>query len=282
MRQQDSMISVLRHGGLAETTIKQYCYEVRRFFQWLGRDRPASVRRPDVVRYLDFCAVRSVGYRKMAHAALRAFFVATLNRPEVVANIPWPHVPTPLREPPRLSQLHQILPAVDDLRCRAALRVIVGAGLRVSEVCALRVEDVVVERDESGKRANVGVLRVRNGKGGKGRFAPLSETLLRELRQYFREVRPVGWLFPNRRNDGPIDSPTLRRALTLACAACKTPRWTPHGLRHGYATAMLEAGADLPTLQHSMGHKRISTTSLYMHVRRDKLAAMPDLLARRT
>lgn len=280
MRLQDSMISVLRHAGRAESTIGQYCFEVRRFFRWYGRNRPLLVRREDVLRYLGECGRRSVGYRKLAQAGLRAFFVTTLNRPEVVANIPWPRVPTPLRDPPRLAQVQVVLAAVDDLRCQAALRVIVASGLRISEVCALQIEDVVVGRDDVGKRADVGVLRVRCGKGGKGRLAPLPETLLHDLRDYFRQVRPKTWLFPNVRGSGPIDPLTIRRALTLACSRCSMPRWTPHLLRHGYATAMLEAGADLPTLRRSMGHKRIETTAIYMHVRRDRLAMMPDLLAK--
>lgn len=279
MRLQDSMISVLRHGGRASSTIRIYTYEVRRFFVWLGRNRPLTVRRPDVLRYLDELGRRSVSGRKMAHAALRSFFLHVLNRPEVVAHIPWPRVATPLRDPPRLTELRRVLRAVDDLRCRAALCVIVASGLRISEVCALRVEDVLVERDNNGNRASDGVLAVRHGKGGKGRFAPLSATLLRYLRSYARRVRPQGWLFPNRRGDGPIGPQTIRQALTQACARCSSPRWTPHVLRHGFATAMLEAGADLPTVQQSMGHKDVATTSIYLHVRRDKIAKMPDLLA---
>jgi integrase len=276
------MISVLRHGGRAESTIKQYCYEVQRFFTWLGWNRPLSVRRSHIISYLDHCASRSIGYRKMAHAALRAFFLHTLNRTDVVANIPWPRVAAPLRIPPRLVDIHRMLPAVRDPRCRAALQIIVGAGLRVSEVCALRVEDVQVERDAQGRRADLGVIVVRKGKGGKDRLAPLPPTLLRELRHYWRQMKPRTWLFPNRRADGPIDPPLLRRALTEACLACGVPRWTPHLLRHAYATAMLEERTELPSIQNSMGHRRLSTTSVYMHVRRDQIMAMPDLLAPRT
>jgi integrase len=145
-----------------------------------------------VTASLDVCAQRSIGYRKMAHAALRAFFVATRNRPEIVANIPWPRVAPPLREPPRLAELHGILLAVSDLRCRTALRVIVRAGLRTSEVCALSVDDIIVERDAAGRRADIGVFRVVRGKGGKSRFVPLSRTLLSDLREVNREVRPMG------------------------------------------------------------------------------------------
>ena len=280
MRLQDGMVAVLCHGGRCATTQKRYCSEVRRFLRWLGHDRPLRVSRADVVGYLGHIGDGAVSRRKMAHAALRFLYVHVVDRPEVVAAIPWPRVPRSLRSGPRWPDVRQLLRAVEDPVCRAALCVIAAGGLRVSEACSLRLSDVQPERDAQGRKLDRGVLVVRAGKGGKERLAPLSPRLLTALRRYFVAVRPTGVLFPNRTRTGPLHPNAVRLALRAACARCGLEEViTPHQLRHAFATTMLERGADLPTLQAALGHDRLSTTAVYLHVRRDKVAAMPDLLA---
>ena len=263
-------------------TEESYCREVRRFLAWLGHDRPLRARREDVLAYLEHVGERSVSGRKMAHGALRFFYVHVVNRPEVVASIPWPRVPRSLRCGPRWAEVPKVLRAVEDPVCRAVLCVIAASGLRISEACSLRVTDVQSERDEQGRKLDYGVLLVRGGKGGKERLAPLSPTLLGALRRYFVAVRPEEVLFPNSTQTGTIRPRKVRQELRQACVrvGLRAPL-TPHQLRHAFATTMLEQGADLPTLQAALGHQRASTTSVYLHVRRDRLAAMPDLLAPR-
>lgn len=278
MRIQDAMTAMLRHGGRCQLTQKRYCWEVRRFLDSVGHDRPRRVCRQDVITYLDHVGQRSVWRRKMAHAALQFLYVRVLNRPYVVAGIPWPRVPRSLRCGPRWPETLALLRAVADPLCQALLSVTAASGLRISEACALRICDVQTERDERGRKLDHGVLLVR-GKGGKERLAPLSATLLRVLRRYFLAVRPTDFLFPNRSRKGHVTPDTVRKALREACTRRElTKTITPHQLRHAFATTMLERGADLPTLQAALGHQRLSTTSGYLHVRRDRLAAMPDLM----
>jgi integrase/recombinase XerD len=275
MRLQDCMIAVLRHGGRCLATEQSYCREVRRFLDWLGHNRPLRVCRQDVLAYLDHIGETSVCRRKMAHAALQFLYVHVLDRPAVVSGIPWPRIPRSLRFGPRWTEVPALLRAVTDPVCRAVLYVIAASGLRISEACVLRVSDIQPERDEHGHKLDRGVLFIRAGKGGKERLAPLAPTLLVALRHYFVAVRPTDFLFPNRSRTGHVVPKTVRQA----CARLgSTPIIRPHQLRHAFATTMLERGADLPTLQAALGHQRLSTTSVYLHVRRDRLAAMPDLL----
>lgn len=280
MRLEDRMVALLCHATRCLATQRRYCAEVRRFLRWFGDDRPSQAHRADVVDYLSQIGDRSICGRKMAHAALRFLYVHVLNRPEVVTAIPWPCVPRSLRSGPCWPEVRALLRAVEDPVCRAAACVMGAAGLRVSEACALRVSDVQPERDEHGRKLDRGVLFVR-GKGGKERLAPLSPTLLRALRRYFVAVRPVDFLLPNTTRTGALQPVTVRKALREACARCGVEVVTPHQLRHAFATTMLERGADLPTLQKALGHERLATTAVYLHVRRDKVAAMPDLLATR-
>lgn len=280
-RFQDDMVAVLRHGGRRSSTQKSYCLEMRRFLKWVGHDRPLRVSRADVVAYLAHFDEGSVCRRKMAHAALRFFYLHVVNLPEMVAGIPWPRVARSLRSGPRWNEAVKVLRAVSDPVCRAVLCVIAAAGLRVSEACALRVEDVQTERDAAGRKLDHGVLLVRDGKGGKARLAPMSPTLQRTLRRYYITVRPAGAMFPNRSRAGNITANEVRLALHDACRrAGVVQHVTPHQLRHTFATTMLESGVDLPTLQVALGHERLSTTAGYTHVRRDRIAAMPDLLAK--
>lgn len=278
MRLQDAMITVLRHGGRSQRTQQDYCGEIRRFLKSLGHDRPLRVSREDVIAYLDHVGGRSVYRRKMAHAALKFLYVRVVNRPEVIAGIPWPRIPRSLRCGPRWSEVLVLLRAVANPVCQTLLCVIAASGLRISEACALRISDVQPERDERGRKLDRGVLLV-HGKGAKERFAPLPTTLVHVLRRYFLAVRPADFLFPNRSRSGHVAPGTVRKALREACARRGlTQAITPHQLRHAFATTMLERGADLPTLQAALGHQRPSTTAVYLHVRRDRLAAMPDLL----
>src|SRR5262249_45157950 len=111
----------------------------------------------------------------------------------------------------------------------------------------------------------------RHGKGGKARGVPLPDVLLAERRAYWAEHRPADWLFP-----GPVGTPlsaaTLQRAFQAARRrAGLRPPATIHTLRHCYATHLLEAGTDLPTLQQLLGHTHLSTTLRYLHLRSDRL-----------
>lgn len=278
-RLQDDMVAVLRHAGRRQNTEENYVREMRRFLRWLGHNKPLKVRRPEVVVYLEHLGKRSVPSRKMAHAALRFFYVHVVNRPEVMAGIPWPRRKRSLRIGPCWADVAKLLDEVTHPVCRAVILVIVAAGLRISEACSLRVEDVQTERDQTGRKLDHGVLFVRDGKGGKTRFAPLSPTLTLELRRYYAAERPQVHLFPNQLRTGHITHKTVRRELRKACVRAGFEKIvTPHELRHTFGTTMLERGADLPTLQVVMGHDRLSTTSRYTHVRRDRIAAMPDLL----
>lgn len=276
----DVMVSMLRHGGRRPSTESNYCREMRLFLEWLGHDRPLRACRSDVVAYLGYLGERSVCRRKMAHAAIRFFYVHAVNRPEVVAGIPWPRVPKSLREGPRCHEVGMVLGALCDPLFRAVVCVVVGAGLRISEACALRVEDVRTNRDAFGRKLNHGVLVVREGKGGKERLAPLSPTLRQELRSYWSFQRPSDLLFPNSQRTGHVTPKKVRSALHEACVRAGLKKHvTPHELRHTFSTMMLEQGVDLVTLQAALGHERLSTTAGYTHVRHDRIAAMPDLLA---
>jgi len=144
-----------------------------------------------------------------------------------------------------------------------------GAGLRVSEVVALKVSDI------DGQRMT---LRVEQGKGRKDRYAMLSPVLLQRLRSWWRiahaqgKILPGGWLFPGLDPMDPLSTRQLNRAVHAAAeAAGIDKRVSPHTLRHSFATHLLERKVDIRVIQVLLGHKKLETTSVYTHVATDLL-----------
>jgi integrase len=160
------------------------------------------------------------------------------------------------------AEVRRLLAAVPAGRNRLMLRIAYGCGLRVSELTHLRVADI------DGSRR---LLWVRHGKGNKDRGVPLPDVLLDDLRDYWRTARPADWLFagPSGR---PLHVAVLQRAFHRARrSAGIRSKVSCHTLRHCYATHLLEAGTDLPTLQRLLGHSHLATTLRYLHLRSDRL-----------
>jgi site-specific recombinase XerD len=123
------------------------------------------------------------------------------------------------------------------------------------------------------------VVQVRQGKGRKDRLVPLSLRLRDELRDYWRRYRPVGLRFPGARPLAPLCAGTVQRLVrrVVAQAQLRKPA-TLHTLRHSFATHLLEAGVDLSMVQKMLGHRHLSTTAHYLHLRSDRLCQLPSLL----
>jgi integrase/recombinase XerD len=197
----------------------------------------------------------SAGSINAAVAALRFFFNVTLERPDLVRHLTT--VNTPCRAPVVLSQeeVARLLGAAPGLKVKAALSVAYGAGLRVSEVVALKVSDIDSERM---------TLRVERGKGQRDRYVRLSPQLLELLREWWRAARPQAWLFPGQNPVNPMSARQLNRAVHAAKnLAGISKRVSTHTLRHSFATHLLEQGVDIRVIQVLLGHAKLETTALY-------------------
>ncbi|WP_232059495.1 tyrosine-type recombinase/integrase [Vreelandella aquamarina] len=133
-----------------------------------------------------------------------------------------------------------------------------GCGLRVTEVCHLRVSDIDSQRYQ---------LRVTQGKGGKDRMVLLPVTLLDRLRDYWRAYRPVTWLFPSALfPDQALHASAPQKAFTQAKRLAGVERVGGiHSLRHAYATHVLEQGLPVHQLQRLLGHRNLQSTMRYLH-----------------
>jgi site-specific recombinase XerD len=210
----------------------------------------------------------------LAICAFRFFYGVTLKRGVFALDIP--HGRAPQRQPQILSraEVHRLLAAASRPMDRLLLRTTYAAGLRLSEVVALRWSDIDSERM---------LLRVEQGKGSCDRYTILSASLLDHLRDYWRRHRcGNGWLFARRDLTAPVSIATAQRAYTAAKQqAGITKRGGIHALRHAFATHLLEAGIDVHTIQQFLGHRSLSTTQRYLHLTQahlDGRAAAMDLL----
>jgi site-specific recombinase XerD len=190
-------------------------------------------------------------------AAIKFLYTVTLGRPWEV-KLPFPKHQK--RLPPVLNaqQITAVLSAVKSLKYRAMLMALYAAGLRISEACRLRVQDI----DSQGM-----VLRVQDGKGAKDRYTVLAPRLLQVLREYWKQQRPKGWLFPGHTKDGHLSPVSVRAVFKRAlCQAGVPGHYTPHVLRHSFATHLLDAGTELVVIQALLGHRCLKTTALYTRV----------------
>jgi integrase/recombinase XerD len=236
------MIDDMTARRFKEKVQKDYVRHVRTFAAFLGRS-PDTATSEDLRRFQLHMAQQqiSAGSINAAVAALRFFFNVTLERPDLVRHLTT--VNTPRRAPVVLSQeeVARLLEAAPGLKVKAALSVAYGAGLRVSEVVALKVSDIDSERM---------TLRVERGKGQRDRYVMLSPQLLELLRQWWRAARPQAWLFPGQNPVNPMSARQLNRAVHAAKnLAGISKRVSTHTLRHSFATHLLEQNVDIRVIQ---------------------------------
>jgi site-specific recombinase XerD len=207
-------------------------------------------------------------------SALRFFFVKTLRRHFLAEYIPFPksrrRLPTVLSP----EEVTQLIDAAGNLYHRTLLMTLYSTAVRRAELCRLKVQDIDSQRM---------MIRINQGKGGRDREVPLSPKLLQTLRVYFRWMRPTTFLFPGTVKGVRADVPITPNVVWLACRQAAqragiTKRLSPHSLRHSSASHLLEAGADLRTLQLLLGHSRLEHTLIYLHLSPKHLQAIPNPL----
>ena len=274
-------ISPLRQRMIEDMTVRNFIEKTRNDYIHHVKSFTAFLRRsPDTATPEDLRAFQlhqtQTGVRppsiNAAVAALRFFFTVTLDRPDMARHL------TVVREPRRIPAILSpdevvcLLEAAPGPKYKAALSAAYGAGLRVSEVVALKVSDVDSKRM---------LLKIEQGKGRKDRFAMLSPQLLELLRDWYRIARPRIWLFPGQ---DPTNHLTPRQFNRIVHAAARTAeikkRVTPHTLRHSFATHLLEQNVDIRVIQTLLGHAKLDTTALYTRVATTTISAVISPLDR--
>jgi len=258
--------------GMAVRTREAYLGAVAGLAKYYGR-RPDRIDEAEVQRYL----LHLIEERKLAWAScnvvaqgLKFFYRVTLKRSEAQFGIPTARQPQKLPQILAREEVARLIERTAHPKHRVILMTTYGAGLRLNELCHLKVCDIDSSRM---------TIRVEQGKGAKDRYTLLSPRLLTELRRYWIAYRPKLWLFASQDGAHPISDATVQKIFYRAKArAGITKDCGIHGLRHAFATHLLEAGVDIHTIQRLMGHGHISSTLRYFHLARKHLANTPSPL----
>ena len=259
------MIEDMALRKLKPRTQEAYIRAVKRLARFLKRS-PDTATAEDLRRFQLHMATNGASSHiiNVTITGLRFFFETTLENHEVMRKMSTVHEPRKLPTILSTDEVKRLLEATTSLKYKAALSTAYGAGLRASEVAHLKVSDIDSQRM---------VIHVEQGKGSKDRNAMLSPTLLALLRQWWRTAQAErkmlkgGWLFPGQNPVNPISTRQLRRAMEAAVTlAGLDKRVSLHGLRHAFATHLLEQGVDIRMIQVLLGHKKLETTALYSHV----------------
>jgi len=254
------MIEDMQLRNLTPQTQRSYVHYVAEYARYFNRS-PELLDAEAIHQYLLYMLNERKLSPETVNGTVSALKFVYLNTLEM----PWtdeyfPRAKRPARLPIVLSHEEMLLffDHVPGLKNRAALMTCYGAGLRVSEAVALKVSDIDSKRK---------LIRVEQGKGQKDRYAMLSDRLLMVLRRYWKAFRPQHYLFPSWKPDRHMCTTSLQLACREAAArAGLRKKVTVHGLRHAFATHLLENGSDLCVIQVLLGHSRIDTTARYTRV----------------
>src|SRR3984957_1968048 len=255
------MIEEMCMRQLAPKTRDAYIRAVLHFTRYLRRS-PDTATAEELRAYQVHCVKQGISAISLnaTITGLKFFFEATLGQKEVMAKMHPVRVRRTLPIILSREEGARLIEAAKTLKHRTALSVTYGAGLRVSEVIALKVGDIDSQRM---------LLRVEKGKGQKDRYALLPPILLERLRTWWRYARaegkvlPGGYLFPGLDPMDSLSTRQLNRAVHEAAQAAHIDkRVTMHTLRHSFATHLLEQGETIRTIQVLLGHKKLETTAL--------------------
>lgn len=168
------------------------------------------------------------------------------------------------------KQVINLIASITNPKHHALISLAYATGMRRNEILALRPQDIDSARN---------MIIVNHGKGNKQRQIPINNSLIKILREYYKQYRPSKFLFEGYRIGLSYSATSFGRILQRACKKAKiNKRVTPHTLRHSFATHMLERGLNLKQLQLILGHNAMKTTAIYLHLADTSTIKMPDLL----
>jgi integrase/recombinase XerD len=276
-------MTTLRHQFIRELVIRGMAPKTQEAYVRAVRDLAVHYHKgPDLVTdeeikdYLVHLAQAKQLARSSVNVAvngIRCFFALVLKRDCEHLKRTIPHCQKAIRRP-RVYSIEE-LEGLFTVGCvhpkhRAFLMTVYGGGLRLGEACRLKPAQIDSARMQ---------IRVEEGKGHKDRYTLLSARLLQELRDYYRMFRPKQWLFFGRDQGEPLAHATGQKIFYNAQERAGLPdKGGIHSLRHSFATHLLESGVEITVVQRLLGHSSLSTTSVYLHVRQERLAQIQSPL----
>ena len=257
-------------GEYSEGTKHLYLTELRYLFSHYSEIRPSELTQKLVENYLLYLAATlkcSKTKTKMASQSISFFFKHVLKKeyhpPRIFNTAHCSKLPAVMS----VDEVRNIILSIKNEKHRALLSLVYSTGMRLQELCNLKIEHIDSKQM---------VIKIVAGKGKKDRILPLSPLILTELRAYFKMFKPEIYLFNGFRKASKYSPRTVQHILskTVVDLGLKNKNFSFHTLRHSFATHLYDNGTDLITIQHLMGHGHISQTIQYLHLSTKRLASI--------
>ena len=256
----------LRYKRYSPNTIRTYISCLEQFNRFIVREK-LQINEPVIYQYL--MGLVAKGYSRSSQNqhinAIKFYLEKVLKQKQKSYYIERPlkkrMLPTVLSE----QEIQLIFSNIKNLKHKAILSLIYSSGIRIGEALNLTINNLDSDRM---------LISIRRGKGEKDRMVPMASNVLKLLRVYYKEYKPVNYLF-NGNENGPYSATSVRNVLKRAVYKSYIKKnVTPHTLRHSYATHLLEKGTDLRYIQVILGHSSVKTTEIYTHVSTKNLQAI--------
>ena len=251
----------LRSKRYSERTINTYKDALKSFFVFFNTKAIADLTNEDVIKYNNEFILKnklSASYQNQITNAIKLYFKTIKYTKIEIDKIHRPKRAKVLPNVLSKEEVKAILEAHSNNKHKMMLSLIYSCGLRSGELLALKPIHIDSKRN---------IVLLKNAKGQKDRITPLSPKILEMLRTYFKEYRPIIYLFEGQKAGMPYDARSLQLVLKQALRKTKiTKPVTLHWFRHSYATHLLESGTDLRYIQELLGHSSSKTTEIYTHV----------------
>ena len=267
------MLQEMRVRNYSERTVASYVTSISNLSKYFNLS-PEKINREQVISYAYYLIRKkqvSVSSINQLISAWKVFQVDVLGNPWEDFRLKRPKKEKKI---PQVLSQQEALKLIDtprNLKHRIILKLAYATGLRRAELLALKLTHIDSARN---------VLRVIKGKGNKSREVPAPDTLIRELRQYYKSFRPKSYLFEGYKPGIQYSATSIEKIVKNAALKAGIKKdISPHVLRHSFATHMLEKGVNLKRLQIILGHNSLKTTSIYLHLANPNSADLPDLLS---
>lgn len=247
--------------GLSSNTIRTYLNEFSQLLYEI-KDFPVyDLNAAKLQSYFLFCAEERGLSENQIHSrmnAIKYYFEKVLHQPKMFFDIPRPKKHLQLPKYFNVREIKKMFNSVENPKHLVMLKLCYGLGLRVSEIVNLKIEHI-----DSGSMK----VLIQRGKGKKDRYVNLPQSILEELRHYYRTYQPSVYLFEGKIPGSPLNVRTAQMVFRNALLKANVKKKIGiHGLRHSYATHLLEMGTDISLIQKLLGHENISTTLTYTQV----------------
>jgi len=251
----------LRIRGFSENTIKTYSTHNKLFFNYIKKE-PDQIDEDDIKTYFSDLKLNNISNKTLSlkKAALTFFFKEILKKNIITFKSPKSEKKVP--EVLTKEEVKDLIASTKNLKSRLVVKLLYSTGLRVSELCNLRLKDLSIKEMEGW---------VRKGKGSKDRFFKIPNSILEDLNKYLSTLDEDGeYLFPGK--NGSLTSRNMQKIVESSSKrAGIKKRVSPHKLRHSFATHLLDSGVDIRLIQELLGHADLSTTQIYTHVSKEQL-----------